>query len=472
MKKNLNILIFIFLLLGLTTKNNSGMIREQDEKTTLSELFNEFAAYKKNEIPIESYNQLKDILLNRNGYFKDDIEAFKSTILNPILDKLTKNLSSELENNQINIKSLQKKINNYIELESVNNTNIITIGDLHGNFKALDAIITTLINQKVFINDSLKLRDDHKIIVLGDYIDRGLNSLENILILMVLKLINPDNVILLQGNHEDIDIFAYDRAYNLRDELKQKLNENYEIIKTSYVKKFQNCFKLLPTAYLLKNNQNEVFVFNHAGWTSELKSQEIYEALSLLENNGPKAFLHINKKFAEELTWNDIYFYPKRKFKQESNRGAGYEYGMQTVFNEMLGNIDDLKKSTQKEERITLNYLIGILEDIKADKDKLKFVAKFGGHMHRAPKTTFDELKEIIMLNDKEYTPGFKHFQDETGKSHIYTLMGGSLEPHYKNGEAVTKSYINYFPSYLILFINDSGWQVRGFIIRDLEIEL
>ena len=81
------------------------------------------------------------------------------------------------------------------------NSTIFVKGDIHGDEKTIPALITALKNKQL-MNKDLILADDAYIIFLGDYIDRGPNSLEVIRQVTELKQKNPKNVFLLRGNHE------------------------------------------------------------------------------------------------------------------------------------------------------------------------------------------------------------------------------------------------------------------------------
>jgi len=76
------------------------------------------------------------------------------------------------------------------------NDPVTIIGDIHGQFYDLLKILS--------YTDLLKSHMDpnQKVVFLGDYVDRGINSIEVTLLLLGLKIEYPHNVILLRGNHE------------------------------------------------------------------------------------------------------------------------------------------------------------------------------------------------------------------------------------------------------------------------------
>jgi predicted phosphodiesterase len=68
---------------------------------------------------------------------------------------------------------------------------VIICGDIHGDFDSLWEIIELFFEL-----------DNKKIIFLGDYVDKGSDSIQVILLLFYLKYNFPNQVILLRGNHE------------------------------------------------------------------------------------------------------------------------------------------------------------------------------------------------------------------------------------------------------------------------------
>lgn len=77
---------------------------------------------------------------------------------------------------------------------------VIFVGDTHGDLEA---------SQKV-VKDYLK--EENKIVFLGDYVDRGYFSKENLEFLIEAKRENPDQIFLLQGNHEGYPILKFSPA--------------------------------------------------------------------------------------------------------------------------------------------------------------------------------------------------------------------------------------------------------------------
>lgn len=95
---------------------------------------------------------------------------------------------------------------------------------------------------------------------LGDYVDRGKQSLETICLLLAYKIKYPDKFFLLRGNHEDAKI---NRIYGFYDECKRRFNVRLWKI-------FSECFNCLPVAAVI----DEKILCMHGGLSPELKQLE------------------------------------------------------------------------------------------------------------------------------------------------------------------------------------------------------
>lgn len=86
---------------------------------------------------------------------------------------------------------------------------ITIIGDIHGQFFDLLKVLS--------YTDLLRPQPDpnNKVLFLGDYVDRGLESLEVATLLIAIKLLHPNKVVLLRGNHETR---AMTEQYNFMEE--------------------------------------------------------------------------------------------------------------------------------------------------------------------------------------------------------------------------------------------------------------
>lgn len=99
---------------------------------------------------------------------------------------------------------------------------IFAWGDTHGCIHSLLRTLKRLRNQKV-INDQFKIiKPNTYLMYLGDCVDKGCYGLEVLYTLMRLKTTNPDNVILVRGNHEDAHINKIATPIGFDDELTQK----------------------------------------------------------------------------------------------------------------------------------------------------------------------------------------------------------------------------------------------------------
>uniref|UniRef100_A0A7S3K126 Serine/threonine-protein phosphatase n=1 Tax=Aureoumbra lagunensis TaxID=44058 RepID=A0A7S3K126_9STRA len=92
---------------------------------------------------------------------------------------------------------------------------------------------------------------------LGDYVDRGKQSLETICLLLAFKIKYPENFFILRGNHECASI---NRIYGFYDECKRRYN-------IKMWKTFTDCFNCLPVASIV----DEKIFCCHGGLSPELQ---------------------------------------------------------------------------------------------------------------------------------------------------------------------------------------------------------
>lgn len=82
-------------------------------------------------------------------------------------------------------------------------SSVAVIGDIHGNDIRLDLTLKAL-QKEGFLDEEFHCKPGKYILFLGDYVDKGTNSLKVLELVITLKLQNKEHVFLLRGNHEDL----------------------------------------------------------------------------------------------------------------------------------------------------------------------------------------------------------------------------------------------------------------------------
>ncbi|KAK8813745.1 hypothetical protein WA556_000317, partial [Blastocystis sp. ATCC 50177/Nand II] len=126
-------------------------------------------------------------------------------------------------------------------------TPIKICGDVHGQFFDL---------LRLFTMNGFPPECDY--LFLGDYVDRGKNSIEVLCLLFAYKVKYPDRIFLLRGNHESD---AMNQLYGFCDECVRRYSPLLYL-------RFEECFKYLPLSALVGRR----ILCMHGGLSPEITS--------------------------------------------------------------------------------------------------------------------------------------------------------------------------------------------------------
>ena len=243
----------------------------------------------------ENYDKLLDNIINklypiievRKNKFDDSNTPQE---LNPEVYK--KNQLTQEEIKFLCTKALEIFMEEPVLLEVSAPVNIC--GDTHGQF-----------------NDLLRLFEfggrppTTNYLFLGDYVDRGKNSIETMGLLLAYKIKYPKNVFLLRGNHESEII---NHVYGFFDECKRRYN-------IKIYKLFSDCFNWLPISAIV----DDKILCMHGGLSPDLTSLDKIRKIVRPTEVPDKGLLC-------DLLWSD----PDRNVQG----WGGNERGVSVTFNE------------------------------------------------------------------------------------------------------------------------------------------
>jgi len=233
----------------------------------------------------------------------------------------------------------------------------LVIGDTHGDEE------TTSNALKTAEKEGLKL------LFLGDYVDRGPRQIENIVRLLEYKLSWRDDLIMLRGNHETVEM---NRWYGFMDLVYHRHGpELYDY--------FARLFSKLPYAALI----HRVVFAVHGGIAEGL--MKIDEVSSI-----PKGESNPQSGIGFELLWND----PSEDVEwfAPSWRGGGAKIFGWRAFNNFMGK-NDLKVFVRAHEPYPEGY-----GELFNGRLVVVFSCRFYGIVPRALKIIDGEVAEVVSL--------------------------------------------------------------------------
>ena len=236
--------------------------------------------------------------------------------LDLILNNIKEGKKIEENNLILLLKKLQEILfneNNILELTSP----IIIVGDIHGQLPDLFQMFDTITPNGI---------KNSKFLFLGDYVDRGKQSMDTFTYLATLKLKYSNKIFLLRGNHECRQV---NQAYGFYSETIQKYGHSGIWALCNEV------FDLLPMAALIDNKVFSV----HGGISPEanyLESIVLINRQDELPTTGVLCDLCWSDPDIDLINW------------KKNERGAGWLFGANQV-NEFchLNNLNFITRSHQ-----------------------------------------------------------------------------------------------------------------------------
>ncbi|KAK6604007.1 Serine/threonine-protein phosphatase PP-Z [Botrytis cinerea] len=191
-----------------------------------------------------------------------------------------------------------------IELEAP----VKIVGDIHGQYSDL-----------IRMFEMCGFPPSSNFLFLGDYVDRGKQSLETILLLLCYKIKYPENFFLLRGNHECANVT---RVYGFYDECKRRAN--VKVWKT-----FVDVFNCLPIAAIVAG---KIFCV-HGGLSPALSHMDDIRNIARPTDVPDYGLLN-------DLLWSDPA--DQEADWEQSERGVSYSFGKKVIQEFLLRHDFDL----------------------------------------------------------------------------------------------------------------------------------
>ena len=234
-----------------------------------------------------------------------DDSFIKSIIENP--RKIVKLEFSEIQKILNRARKIFENENLVLNLNIEEEEEYYVIGDIHGDLNSL----------LYFIN-KINTSKPKKVLFLGDIVDRGLNQLECLILVLIMKIISPRQIFLIRGNHETLEM---NRAYGFYQEFINKFY-HYE-----WFNEILSLYDVLPICA----NIDQSILCVHGGIPKDFS---ILNKLGNIKTSDSNSIYNEEGEALFQMMWND----PKEDLRgfSQSYRGAGIYFFGKDVFNDFL----------------------------------------------------------------------------------------------------------------------------------------
>ena len=330
--------------------------------------------------------------------------------------------------------------------------------DFHGDFWTLINVINYCIEQGILNNQFMCAENAH-IILLGDNFDRSLYNLQMLFLLLLLKIQNPNQIHLIRGNHESVDInltshpidplfqeFISENRYLVTNfyqnlplaiffSVKDPQQEKKEFILASH--SFFN--PAVDPEQLLSHDENFAYMFvekypllSHRILQLSIcdipelaeKAETIQRLANIIKRHSPK-YRIISQKDHSEFNWMDI----KKDISEahySDHRGITITFSDYADCISLMGRVTKLSEDTYRETNI-----FGV-----------------GGHAHKLFGIYFPERRlRGVILPMAPY-----HYPIHMSSTAIDIGMTISLTPELRDAK---KRFITHYPDQKITIFLD-----------------
>lgn len=227
-----------------------------------------------------------------------------------VLENATAALEKERQTGHINGGRVNTQV---VELDSIPEE-LVLIGDIHGDLQSLLWVLKDIDFETKLTNPN------NKLIFLGDYVDRGSDSIGVLYIICYLKQKFPNSVILMRGNHEAPVEFPFS-SHDLP--LKLTLRYGHKMARSIYTNQIIPLFRLLSLIVMIPKQ----LLIVHGGLPT---GDDLI--LKIRSGNTLGSVVHdqfINNAAMEEILWNDPMEHIESALDWEySRRGYGKHFGI------------------------------------------------------------------------------------------------------------------------------------------------